>query len=140
MLTHIIRKEILSALASPKFVFAFLLCTVLILLSFYTGIASHKRDLAEYRSAVALSRKQLESHTSWTGLFFADAKLSKPPEILSTIVSGIQNAVGGNLLYNCGNDPGPVDSKYENNPASAIFGPLDLTLIVKIVLTQVHDQ
>ena len=35
-----------------------------------------------------------------------------------------------NIAY----DPSLVDSKYDSNPVFAIFGPLDLLLIVKIVV------
>ena len=41
MLRDIIKKEILDNITSPKFVFTFLLCTVLILLSVYTGVANY---------------------------------------------------------------------------------------------------
>jgi ABC-type Na+ efflux pump permease subunit len=44
MLRDIIRKEILDNILSPKFVFTFLLCTILVLLSIYTGITNYMSE------------------------------------------------------------------------------------------------
>ncbi|MCE5250478.1 hypothetical protein LLG96_09695, partial [bacterium] len=61
MLSDIIRKEILDTINSPKFVFTFLLCTVLILLSVYTGVNNYRAELREYNAAIALNKKNLEN-------------------------------------------------------------------------------
>mgnify|MGYP002261879420 CR=1 FL=1 len=55
VLRDIIKKEILDNITSPKFVFTFLLCAVLILLSVYTGVANYGADKKEYTAAVALN-------------------------------------------------------------------------------------
>ena len=60
MLWEIIRKEMLDNISSPKFVFTFLLCTILILLSVYTGVNNYRAELREYNAAVALNKKNLE--------------------------------------------------------------------------------
>ncbi len=135
MLKHLVQKEILDTISSPKFVFTFLLCTILILISVYTGINNYKAELKEYNSAVALNRENLESQTSWITLMGTGTKITKPPEVLSTLVTGIQDAVGRNATVNVAYDPKLIDSKYDSNPVFAIFGPLDLLLIVKIVLS-----
>ena len=135
MLMKIIKKEILDNLLSPKFVFTFLLCTVLIIMSIYTGITNYRADLKEYNSAIALNKKNLDSQPSWVALAGLGTKITKPPQVLSTLVVGIQDAVGRNATVNIAYDPSLVDSKYDSNPVFAIFGALDLTLIVKIVLS-----
>ena len=135
MLTKTIRKEILDNIISPKFVFTFLLCTILILLSVYTGINNYRSELKEYESAVALNQKNLETQPSWGALAGLGTKITKPPQVLSTIITGIQDAVGRSSTVNIAYDPKLIDSKYNSNPVFAIFGPLDLTLIVKIVLS-----
>jgi len=135
MLKDIIRKEILDNILSPKFIFTFLLCTILILLAMYTGISNYRADLKEYNSAVALNRKNLEGQPSWQALAGVGTKITKPPEVLGTIAAGIQDAVGRNTTVNVAYDPKLVNSKFDSNPVFAIFGALDLTLIVKIVLS-----
>ena len=135
MLRDIIRKEILDTVTSSKFVFTFLLCTVLILLSVFTGIQNYRAEWQEYNAAVALNRKNLESQPTYGALAGLGTKIIKTPLVLSTVVTGIQESVGrvatGQIAY----DPTLVDSKYETNPVLAIFGALDLTHIVKIVLS-----
>ena len=132
---NIIRKEILEYINSPKFVFTFLLCTILILLSVYTGINNYRAELREYNSAVALNRKNLENQPSYQALAGIGTKINKPPQVLSTIITGIQEAVGRQATVNIVYDPSLVESKYNSNPIFAIFGELDLALIIKIVLS-----
>ena len=143
MLKHIIRKEIQGNFTSPKFVFSFLLCTILILVSVYTGIANYRGELKEYHGALALNAAELESWTSWedetnAGEGTKGLTITRPPQILSTVAIGVQDAVGRNARVGTSidaPDPKLIDSKYDSNPVFAVFGPLDLTLIVKIVLS-----
>ncbi len=135
MLRDIIKKEIQDIIMSPKFVFTFLLCTILILLSVYTGINNYQAELKEYSAAVALNRKNLESQQSYGQLAILGTRINRRPQVLSTIVSGIWEAVGRVAHVNIANDPSMTDSKYSSNPIFAVFGPLDLSFIVKIVLS-----
>lgn len=143
MLKHIIRKEILGNLTSPKFVFSYILCTILILVSVYTGIANYRGELKEYHETLALNAAELESWTSWedrtnAGTGTKGITITRPPQILSTIAIGVQDAIGRNARVGTSidaPDPKLIDSKYDSNPVFAVFGPLDLTLIVKIVLS-----
>ena len=135
MLKDIIKKEILETITSPKFVFTFLLCAVLILLSIYTGITTYRSEQKENTAAMALNKKNLEAQTSYQALAGLGPKINKPPQVLSAIASGISEAVGRVASVNIAYDPNLVDSKYESNPVFSIFGALDLTFIVKIVLS-----
>lgn len=135
MLRDIIKKEIVETITSPKFVFTFLLCTVLILLSVYTGITNYQAEKKEYDAAVALNKKNLESQSSYQNLAGLGTKINRPPQVLSTVASGVSEAVGRVATVNVAYDPSLVDSKYESNPVFSIFGALDLSFIVKIVLS-----
>ena len=135
MLRDIIKKEILETITSPKFVFTFLLCTVLIILSVYTGIKNYEAELKEYRAAVNLNKNNLENQPSYAALAGLGTKITKPPQPLSAIVSGIQQAVGRVATVNIAYDPNLIDSKYSSNPVFSVFGSLDLSFIVKIVLS-----
>ncbi|OGG03722.1 MAG: hypothetical protein A3F83_00830 [Candidatus Glassbacteria bacterium RIFCSPLOWO2_12_FULL_58_11] len=135
MLKDIIRKELLDTISSLKFVFTFLLCTVMILLSIYIGINNYRSDLKEYQASVALNRSNLESQPSYQALAGLGVKISKPPQVLSTLVTGIQNAVGRVASVKESYDPELVDSKYSTSPIFSVFGDLDLEFIVRIVLS-----
>jgi ABC-type transport system involved in multi-copper enzyme maturation permease subunit len=135
MLRDIVKKEILETITSAKFVFTFLLCSILILLSVYTGITNYSADQKEYATAVALNKKNMESQPNFLALAGLGTKINKPPQALSTIASGVSEAVGRVARVNSSTDPSLVDSKYESNPVYSIFGALDLTFIVKIVLS-----
>lgn len=135
MLRDIIKKEILDNITSPKFVFTFLLCTILILLSVYTGVTNYRAEKKEYTASLALNKKNLESQPNYGSLAGIGVKISKPPQVLSTVVTGIEEAVGRVAPVNIAYDPNLVDSKYSSNPVFAVFGALDLTFIVKIVLS-----
>ena len=135
MLRDIIRKEILDNITSPKFVFTFLLCTILILLSVYTGVTNYRAEKKEYTAALALNKKNMEAQPNYSSLAGIGIKVSKPPQVLGTVVTGIEEAVGRVAPVNIAADPNLVDSKYNSNPVFAVFGALDLMFIVKIVLS-----
>ncbi len=135
MLRDIIRKEILDNITSPKFVFTFLLCTILILVSVYTGVTNYGAERKEYTAALALNKKNLESQPNYSSLAGIGVKINKPPQVLGTIVNGVEEAVGRVAPVNIAADPNLIDSKYSSNPVFAVFGPLDLMFIVKIVLS-----
>jgi ABC-type transport system involved in multi-copper enzyme maturation permease subunit len=135
MLRDIIKKEIQDTIMSPRFVFTFLLCTILILLAVYTGINNYQAELKEHSAAVALNKKNLESQQGYVQLGSLGTKINRKPQVLSTIVSGIWEAVGRVATVNIAYDPNLSESKYSSNPIFAVFGPLDLSFIVKIVLS-----
>lgn len=135
MLKDIIKKEILETITSAKFVFTFLLCAILILLSVYTGIVNYRADQKEFSAAVAFNKKNLESQQSYQALAGLGTKINKPPQVLGAISTGVDEAVGRVATVNIAYDPNLVDSKYESNPVFSVFGALDLTFIVKIVLS-----
>jgi ABC-type transport system involved in multi-copper enzyme maturation permease subunit len=135
MLRDIIAKEIQDTIMSPRFIFTFLLCTILILLSIYTGINSYLAEQKEFSAAIALNKKNLESQPNYITLSGTGTKINKKPQVLSTIVSGVEEAVGRVATVNVAYDPSLVDSKYSSNPVFAVFGELDLSYIVKIVLS-----
>ncbi len=135
MLRDIIAKEIQDTIMSPRFVFTFLLCTVLILLSVYTGINNYQAEMKEYSAAVSLNRKNLETQQNYQQIAGVGVKINREPQVLSTIVSGVQEAVGRVATVNIAFDPSLSDSKYSSSPIFAVFGALDLSFIVKIVLS-----
>ncbi len=135
MLKDIIKKEIREAIAGPRFIFTFLLCTILILLSVFTGIATYRNDLKEYSAAAALNQKNRESARTDYDFATLGVKIDRPPQVLSSIVSGVSEAAGRAAKVDYTYDPSLTESKYESNPIHSVFGTLDLAFIVKIVLS-----
>lgn len=135
MLKHIIRNEVLQSISSAKCVVAFLLCTALILISVHLGVTDYRADLREHGLAMKRNQMTLESQSSWDALADSDRIILKPPQVLSTVATGIQDAVGRNAAFSFLLEPKPTGSKYDGNPVLAIFGPLDLALVVKTILS-----
>ncbi len=135
MLAHLIKKELLDNFTSPKFLFIFLLCMILIIVSVLTGARNYTDSIKEHRAGEALYKKNLESQPTWGALAGIGLKINKPPEVLSSVVSGIEGDLGRVATVNIAYDPTLEDSQYSSNPIFAIFGSLDLMFIVKIVLS-----
>ena len=135
MLCVIIYKEILDSITSLKFVFTFMLCTLLILISIYTGIKNYDVELSEYSLSVTLNKKEIESRANYYSLLTDGIKTSKRPETLSIFIEGIQGAVGRTSILSRDREPDMLDSKNSSKPLTAVFGALDLTFIVRIVLS-----
>ena len=101
----------------------------------YTGVTNYGAEKKEHAASVALNRKNLESQSSYTSLAGIGIRINKPPQVLGTVVNGVEEAVGRIATVNITYDPNLVESKYESNPVFAVFGALDLMFIVKIVLS-----
>ena len=134
MLRDIIKKEILDHLLSPKFVFMFISCSALILLSVYMGISNYLLDKKEYEASVASVRENLQSQKNG-GFAFDLIKVYRPPQVLEAIVSGISGATGRMSNPNNSQESHLAESKYGSNPARTVFGTLDLEFIVRVVLS-----
>jgi ABC-type transport system involved in multi-copper enzyme maturation permease subunit len=135
MLKVIIKKEIQETLTSPKFVFTFILCSILVLLSIFTGITAFREEQKEYSAAIALNKENLNRAKSHVTLATLGIKINRPPQVLGSIVTGVSEASGRVATVTYLNDPSLVDSKYESSPIFSIFGALDLAFIVKVVLS-----
>ncbi len=136
MLLAIIKKEFLDFVSTPKWIFVLLICTSLILLSLYSGIRDYEREMQEYSAAMSDSRSALQNETDWNNIEWLDAvKIYRPPQPLGVLVSGIQPAVGREATLNKFNCPELTGSDYDANPLIGIFDRLDLTFVVRVVLS-----
>ncbi len=117
MLRDIIKKEIQDTIMSPRFVFTFLLCTILILLAVYTGINNYQAEQKEHSAAVSLNKKNLESQLAYSVLADSGTKINRKPQVLSTIVSGIWEAVG--RVATCRPSRRTVISSHRRNTSSS---------------------
>jgi ABC-2 type transport system permease protein len=135
MLRDIIKKEILDNLVSSKFLITFVLCTILILLSVYTGIASYSIDKKEHAQSVATVKQGLNPPNTYDVILSGALRVYRQPQVLGAIVNGIEEVAGRVSSVSSTMENNLAESKNESNPIFAIFGPLDLMFIVKIVLS-----
>jgi len=135
MLRHIVKKEILDTIINAKFVFTFVVCTILILLSVYAGVGGYILEKREYSASVASAKRNLEAKPDYESLAGIGIRVSRAPIALGAVVSGIEEAVGRVAPVNVTSDPSLIDSKYDDSPIFAVFGSLDLMFIVKVVLS-----
>jgi ABC-type transport system involved in multi-copper enzyme maturation permease subunit len=135
--------EILDHLLSAKFLFMFLICFVLILLSVYMGVSEYLEDKKIYDDDVAWDALAMQPPNTYSILLEGALKIHRPPQPLGALVKGVEDAAGRVSLTNK-QEVSLNESKYESNPLTAVFGAFDLIFVVKIVLSLfvillVHD-
>ena len=153
MLKDIIKKEILGHLLDSKFLFSFIACALLILLSVFMGMKNYTTDKKEYLVGVAEAGRTLDERLSGAGAgireggsggidvtgmreFAGDAiKVFRQTPSLAAVVRGVGDASGRVSGVNNRLENRPTESKYESSVFSAIFSAFDLLFVVKMVLS-----
>ena len=135
MLKLIIEKELLARFSDTTFVTACILSAMLIFLSFYLSVRNYSDLVADYQGVQVLNRQTLQAQKTYLDIDAKGIGISKPPEVLSIFNVGIANYIGRNLDISSYRTPKLHGSKVEANPIFAIFGDLDLTFIVKYILS-----
>ncbi len=133
MLRLIIEKEIRELIGSTKFVVSFAVCSVLIILSFYTGSKNYSASLVQYEAAKRENIRQMEGLTDWLNV--RNHRIFLPPQPLATLVGGISNDVGRTVLIQGRGELEVDDSRYNDELVFALFRFLDLEFIFQIVLS-----
>jgi len=134
MLGDIVKKEILDHLLSSKFVFMFIICSALILLSVYMGVAGYLADKKAYDDDLAWDAQSMQPPNTYGILLDGALKIYRAPQTLSALVKGVQDAAG-RMSHTHLTEVGLSESKYESNPLTAVFGAFDLMFIVKMALS-----
>lgn len=135
MIKLTIEKELLARFSDSTFVIACILSSMLIFLSFYLSVRNYSDLVKDYNGVQELNRKVLKAEQTYDGINRKGIGISKPPEVLSIFSTGITNYIGRDLNINSFSTPQLRGSKVEGNPIFAIFGDLDLTFIVKSILS-----
>jgi len=133
MILTIIEKEIREILASRKFLVAFAVCSVLILIVFASAAGSYHALQREHEAAVRDNLKQFEGLTDWQ--MVRRTRIFLPPDILSTLVTGIANDVGRTIEVSGRGDLEQDGSRHNNEPMLAVLQAFDLAFVVQIVLS-----
>ncbi len=132
MFWTLVQKELMQIIQSPKFITTFLTCSVLILLSVYSGIKEFNTALNKYNTAVNLNTNSMESSRSYDGL---ENKLFREPSPLQIFSSGVNNDIGRFSSISNYDLTTLQSSYYSEDPIFAVFRYMDLTFIFSTVLS-----
>lgn len=134
MLRHVVEKELKDCLYGYRSLLVFILASVLFLVGIYTGARDYQTELQAYRLAQAAQRQNLAEETNLYAISNFGFNLVKPPAALGILVSGVEPHtphVYNMALYTL---PEPQGSAASENPIVAVFGALDVSFIVQVVL------
>jgi ABC-type transport system involved in multi-copper enzyme maturation permease subunit len=135
MLRTIIRKEVMDSVSTLKFVVAFAVVVVLVISGLTLGSRNYLEQRGEVNKQRQLNQKTLESQFDWLNAGWAGVIESKKPYVLTTIDSGIDNSLGRLAYVDTLQDARLDESRNLISPILAVFGEVDITFVVKIILS-----
>ena len=133
MFKLILYKELREIINSTKFTVTFGICSILIILAFFTGAKIYQSGVQEYEASKAANLRQFESVTDWEGI--SGHRVFLPPEPLAALVMGISNDLGRAAGIDGSSTPIARDSNYSEQPVFAVFRFLDLEFVFQIILS-----
>ena len=131
MLNTIIKKEILEAIKSFRFLIAVLLCLILIPLGMYVNLREYQQRQSDYQEAVRLYQQRSNGNIKMD----FPAEGYRPPSVLSIFSVGLEYFLPNKVItsrsgvFHLSNDQGI------NNPQSLLFGKVDLLFNVSFVIS-----
>jgi len=128
----LVQKELKSILQSPKFLASFLTFSILVLLSFYTGIREYKDYEKNYNTAVNLIETNMAQADSWSKVQYSAFREPNPMQIFA---SGINNDIGRYSSISRWDPVKLTHSVYNDDPIFAVFRYVDFSFIATIVLS-----
>jgi len=131
MIKVIVYKEIREIISSRKFVFAFLVSAILIVLSFYTGARWYENNRSRYDAAKSENIRQMSGITDWV---MVNHHIFLPPDPIAALITGIDNDIGRDIQMFATGELKSTDSRFSEDPIFSIFHFLDLEFIFSIVL------
>ena len=135
MLGPIIKTQILENLFGIKFIVTMVICLLLVLGVTMTGIARYENQLAADQNIKNINKANLEEAESWRDVGEDGIKVIKQATPLSIFSTGLDESVGRTATVHEWDFPHMEDSIYSTTPIFAVFGDLDLTFIIKIVIS-----
>ncbi|MEW5795186.1 MAG: ABC transporter permease subunit [Candidatus Zixiibacteriota bacterium] len=137
MLSTFIQKELKAIVQSPKFVGSFVVCSVLILLSVFTGIREYQSATRQYEAGSQLVDEELRQETSWGRLA---TRTYRAPDPMQVFVSGLSYDIGRWSTISAQDPVKLVHSVYSDDPIFAVFRFVDFVFIVMFVLSLMAIQ
>ena len=132
MFLTLVHKELRAIILSPKFVGTFAVCSILILLSIFTGIKEYKTMQSRYEANSDLVEQELRQSTSWGHM---SSKVYRAPDPMQIFVSGLDYDIGRWAAISDEQGAKLENSAYSDDPIYAVFRFIDFAFIVQFVLT-----
>ena len=136
----IVKKEILQAILSEKFILTAVLCLVLIPMSFWLLGKDHQKRQANYAANQARNREFFHDRVydypdgSWYADFAGEQKIVIPPTALSVFAKGLSERTGRPTRFDYMAQI-QYDDIQERNLLFFLFTPPDFAAIVKVILS-----
>ncbi len=137
MLGLLIRKELRAIIQSPKFVGSFAVCSVLILLSVFTGVKEYQAAQNQYDAAGRLVDQEMRSTGAWGEL---ETRVYRRPDPMQIFVSGLSYDIGRWSAINSEEGVKLRHSAYSDDPIFAVFRFVDFAFIVMFVMSLMAIQ
>ena len=138
MFGRLVRKELAGYFTDLRFTVVFALCILLAAVSVYTGSRNYVRQLQEHSETMASHRRTLASYVENRQLSYlrvVGERWNYRPEVLSPLAYGLSGTIGQEAFVQFQASPRLEVSTYEGDPIYSIFGMLDLSFIVKVILS-----
>jgi len=131
MFRVILLREIRDIIGSRKFIFSFLISSILLIISFYTGASWYESNRGRYETALSENFRQMSGVTDW---IMVKHHIFLPPDPLAALVTGIDNDIGRNIEMFAAGELKTNDSRLSDDPIFGVFHFLDLEFIFSVVL------
>ncbi|MEW5923860.1 MAG: ABC transporter permease subunit [Candidatus Zixiibacteriota bacterium] len=132
MLSILINKELRAIVSSPKFVGAFVVCSILILLSIYTGIREYRVMSARYDAAALMVDQEIRQETSWGRM---STEVFRRPDPMQIFAAGLDYDIGRWSPVSNRGSAKLKNSAYSDDPIYSVFRFLDFSFITQFILT-----
>lgn len=132
MLKILIEKEFKEIINSRKFFYSAIVCSLLVVLTFYVGAQNYNVSRDRYEASVAENIRSMKGITDWR---MAKHKIFLPPQPLSYLVAGVSNDLGRNIDMEGRGELRAHDSRYNEEPIYATFRFLDLNFLFQVILS-----
>ena len=139
MLGHLIRKEILDHLLSPRYLILSCCGALIIWLSLYSGYAYYRGRVTDDRIARVRTEariRQMDVSEDWTEFVSIGYPEHKPPTALSIFVRGQEPVLGRTIDNHMTiGTRRPMRSPQEVDPLLGVFPSLDFASVTQLVLS-----
>ena len=134
MLTTLIRRELLDNLMTFRFVVAFIITLLLVVVNTSVLIKDYDRRLASYNSAVKSNQEQLLGRRTYSSGSF---DVVRPPNLLSIFNAGLDKRLSNEIFVFNGLVPTLWDGQLHGstNPLLNLFSSIDIVFIFEVVLS-----
>lgn len=135
MLGGLIRAQILENLYGIKFIITFIICLILVVAGTISGIGKYQGQIKDQADIINTNEASMKESGSWWSAARMGQKVVKPATRLVLFSAGLEESVGRTATVKEGDFPQMEDSIYSTAPIFAVFGDIDLTFIIKIVIS-----